>query len=191
MSSQTFWGGNGTQRIPLVLFLFDILHVLIGGSSLYSWYSKQSIFIKSCYVIITNIYIYFLQVGYYTTLQKWEVQSQVESGWNRFRLWERILTILMLMKELKVKSLRGAHSHIWISPSSQCFNFVELHEKDFQKKFELEGRWKSSRMESNKIVDCKSINVTHTTYSYFQVRLPNKILNSWILNHPKHFLNKN
>ena len=101
----------GLKEFHLYSFLFDILHVLIGGSSLYSWYSKQSVFIKSCYVIITNIYIYFPQVGY-TTIQKWELQSQVELGRNRVRLWKKILTILMLKEELtkgRVKSLRAAH----------------------------------------------------------------------------------
>ena len=42
MSGQIYWGENGTQRISLVQFLFDISHVLIVGFNLYFWCSKQS-----------------------------------------------------------------------------------------------------------------------------------------------------
>ena len=37
ISRQIFCGGNETERISLAYFLFDILHVLIDGFSLYFW----------------------------------------------------------------------------------------------------------------------------------------------------------
>ena len=103
----------------------------------------------------------------------------------------------MFKKELtkgRAKRLRRAHSHIRISPSSQWILYSghkpqlcrtsskKFFERDLSQKVgERVAAWKVIKTVG--FVGCKSINLGNETYSYFQVQLLNKILNSSILSH--------